>query len=166
MTPHELALKLAVLRVLSDHIKDARTTADEQARETLHAGDRITAALPDGSKVAAVSLANGRKGAKVVDEAAFTAWVTARHPDEVVPTIRDSFKKKVLDAVKADGGMVDRTTGELVEIPGVEPTEGDPYPSVRLAPGAAELVQQAWTDGTLAHVLAEIVTPAIEGGDG
>ena len=164
-TTHDLALKLAVHKVLADQLKGVRGELDEQARQVMEPGDRATAKLPSGERVGSVTLAQGRVTARVVDERAFTAWVAERFPSEVVRVVRESFAKAVLDAVRKHGGWLDEATGELVTVPGVTVAEGDPYPTVRLTQDAQQLVARAWQSGELAGVLGDVLQPAIEAGE-
>lgn len=163
--PHELALRLAVHKVITDQLKAMRGQLDGQARTVLEPGDRVTAKLPSGEKLGSVTLASGRVTVRVVDETAFTRWVVERFPSEVEQVVRESFQKALLDSVKRDGGWVDKTSGEVVHVPGVAVTTGEPSPSVRLAQGAQEAVAKAWQSGALANVLGEVLQPAIEAGD-
>jgi len=166
VSARELALKLAVHKVLADQLKGVRDELDEQARREMEPGDRVIAKLPSGERVGSVTLAQGRVTARVVDERAFTAWVAERFPAEVVQVVRESFTKTVLDAVKRYGGWVDKATGELVQVPGVAVAEDDPYPSVRLTKDAQQLVARAWQSGELAGVLGDVLQPpALEAGD-
>ncbi len=56
--------------------------------------ERVRVTDDDGTNLGAVSLACGDPKAKVVDPAAFTAWVAARYPGELVQVVRDAFAKK------------------------------------------------------------------------
>lgn len=158
MTPHELATHLVVLRVLADRIKRSRGAMDDEAKGTLRIKDRLTAELPDGTEVGSVTLNKGRTTAEVADEQTFTNWVAENHPSEIVMAVRDSFRKIVLTDVQKHGGIVDRASGELVNVPGVSRKTGDPYPSVRPNDEAAAAIAAAWRDGTLelGSVLREI----------
>lgn len=156
-TAREVALRLAVLRVLADLLQDGRASADAEARDALEPEDRLTAKLPSGEKVAAVSMTRGRTSAKVTDRPPFTAWVMATYPDEVeqVTRVRPAFEAKVLANAKTMGAPVDPATGE--EIPGVELAVSEPHPSVRLADGAREAVGRAWRDGDLAELVGGLL---------
>jgi len=163
----ELALRLAVHKALTDQLKNMRSQLDEEARREMEPGDRITAKLPSGEKVGSVTLTHGRVSARVVDKDAFTRWVAERFPAEVVQVVRESFAKTVLDAVKRDGGWVDKATGEIVQVPGVAVTEDDPYPSVRLTRDAPQLIAEAWQRGELAELVGGALQPReLEAGEG
>lgn len=99
---------------------------------TVHA-ERVGAYLPDGTKLGAVSRSEGRKSAKVRDEAAALAWCVQNYPDEVrvVRVINPVFLKTLLDVSKTQpvgGPGVDPRTGE--ELPFIEVSQGSPYVSV------------------------------------
>lgn len=147
--PHELALHLALLRVVADLVKDSRTAAATAAQATLDTGERLSARLPGGERIASVTMANGKTEAKVTDEDAFTAWVADTYPTEVeqITVVRESFRRRLLDHAKQAGAPV-TSTGEA--IPGVQIVQGDPYPSVRLADDARAIVGRAWRAGELA----------------
>lgn len=153
-TPHETALHLAVLRLVADMVKDARSVADEATGQALEEGDRITATL-GGHKLAAVSMAAGSTRCRVVDEDKLAAWVEQNYPTEVEYTVRvrPVFLKQLQDAAKKAGAPVDPTTGE--EIPGLEVTTGEPHPTVRPVDGARDILADAWQRGelTLGEVL-------------
>lgn len=145
----DLALQLAVIKVLGDLIKSARTAADATADEVLEPGDRIVATFPGGAKVATVSMTEGSVRSRVTDADKLAAWVAEKHPTEVetVTRVRSGYLKALQDRAKRDGAAVDPDTGEV--IPGLEVYAGDPHPSVRLAPDAVAIVADAWRTGTL-----------------
>ena len=158
MSLRNLALQAAVLKVLGDEIaarlalvKAAAQEAFEEAEST-----QAPALLPDGTKVATVSLAGGDGiSASVTDDAAFLGWVTANHPGETELVVRDGYRKKVLDAAKKAGHAIDPVTGE--KIPGVEIRDSRPYVSVRFRPGGADAVADAWQAGELTAI--DLVRP-------
>lgn len=116
---------IKVLKPIADALR-VKVTANMGA---MHA-ERVGAFLPDGTKLAAVSHSDGRKGVKVTDEAAALKWAIERHPSEVVTVqvIRPAFLKMLLDDAKANGIGVDRSNGEV--LPFIEVTTGTPYVSV------------------------------------
>jgi len=167
VSARELALRLAVHKALTDQLTKMRSQLNEEARREMEPGDRITAKLPSGEKVGSVTLTQGRVSARVVDKDAFTRWVAERFPTEVVQVVRESFAKTVLDAVKRDGGWVDKATGEIVQVPGVAVTEDDPYPSVRLTRDAHQLIAEAWQRGELAELVGGVLqSRELEAGEG
>ena len=144
-----LAVRVAVLKALVDKV----TAVDQAARVDLltamldSGAEKATAELPDGTKVSSVSLCGGDKAtARVVDDAAFFAWVKANRPDEIEEKVRASYRKAVLDDLAK--------TGE--EVPGVELGTSTPYVSNRFKTGGKAAIEQAWAQGalTLPEVLA------------
>jgi len=106
----------------------ARVTRDMGLRHV----ERVGAYLPDGTKIAAVGYSEGRRTAKVTDEAAALAWCLKQYPDEVqtVQVVRPAFLKKLLDVAGSlpVGKGLDPATGE--ELPFIEVTRGDPFVTV------------------------------------
>ena len=165
--PHDLATKLALLKVLTGQLGDVKKAADCEIRDTWRPKDRNTAVLPDGTAIGTVGLTKGRTVARLADEAAYRAWVEQAHPDEIetVTTTRvnPAFTERIMSAARQLGMAIDATTGE--QVPGVTVETGDPFPTVRLEDGAAALVAAAWQSGQLAELIASLIRPAItEGG--
>lgn len=158
------ALRTAVLKALADEIGNAQLAAKAEARDGFEetGTTQAPAVLPDGTKVATVSLAGGDgQTATVTDEGAFLAWVARVHPGETETIVRPSYRKKLLDAAKASGHAIDPVTGEA--IPGITFRDSSPYVSVRFRPGGADAIADAWAAGQLADV--QVVRPrAVEAG--
>jgi hypothetical protein len=157
------ALRVAVLKV----IIDAATAQLGVAKDTVKAGFTATGTsqavpgLADGTRVATASLAGGGKAASVTDEAAFLAWMTEHHPEEIVTTVRPSARQRILDGSKAAGRPVDDVTGEIPA--GVSVGNSVPYVSLRFKPGGREAIIAAWRRGDLTGI--DLVAPeAIEAG--
>lgn len=162
---HDLALRFAVLKALAGELTTAKRQADCEIRDTWRPGDRLSAHLPDGEVVAAVTLAKGKATAKLSDEATYRAWVEQTHPNEVetitITRVRPEFTERILSAARQLGVPVDAATGE--EVPGVTVDQGDPYPMVRPVPGASVSIAKAWQAGELGDVLGGLL--AVEGGE-
>jgi hypothetical protein len=166
MTPQELSLRYALLKVLVAELAAAKSVADCEIRDTWRPKDRLSAALPDGTVVAAVTLTSGRVTAAVADVDRYEAWVRVNHPEaiETVPAterINPDFTARLTSAARKIGVAVDAETGEVV--PGIEVTTGDPYPMVKLTEDARDEVAKAWRDGSLTELVAGLL--AIEGGE-
>jgi hypothetical protein len=166
VTPRELALRFALLKVLTDELKKAKAAADLAVRDGWRPGDRLTATLPGTDDLGTVTLANGKTVARLADEAAYEGWVRKVHPEaiETIPAterINPDFTARLMAAAQKLGVAVDAETGE--QVPGIEVTQGDPYPMVKLTPEARDAVAAAWTRGNLAALLPGLL--AIEGGE-
>lgn len=166
MTPRELALRFALLKILTDELKTAKGVADCEVRDGWRPKDRITATLPGGDDVGTVTLASGKTTARLTDEAVYEEWVRATHPEaiETVPAttrINPDFTDRIMAAARKLGVAIDAETGE--EVPGITVAAGDPYPMVKLTPEARGAVAAAWTHGNLAALLPGLL--AIEGGE-
>jgi hypothetical protein len=136
------ALTVAVLTALGERITEAAKSARADLLAVMQevGAERVAAELPDGARVAAVSLAGSAGGrAYVADEAAFTRYVFEKYSGEMEYTIRPAFRKRLLDELSAVGEVV----------PGVELSDPKPYLSNRFASGGKDAVAQAWASGEL-----------------
>jgi hypothetical protein len=129
--------KLVALETYAKFIKTI--TDDLRARVTQDMGDadeeRVGAKMPDGTKIGAITYSEGRRTAKVTDEAAALAWCERVHPSEVqtIKIIRPAYLKMLLDIAKADDAPagahgVDPETGEELDF--IEVQQGAPFISV------------------------------------
>lgn len=138
-------IRAAVLKLLSDRLNDAFKAAKLEVAQQLGPEGRKNAVL-DGHKLASISVTkNGR--VSVSDERALTRWVEQNYPTEVETTVK--VRPAFLDAIKKASeaaGEPCSPTGEL-DVPGIN--IGDPYPMLRKAPGADELIEQMWQAGRL-----------------
>jgi hypothetical protein len=137
--PQELTERQQLV-ALETYIKFVKGIADGmRARVTKDMGDnddeRVGAKLPDGTKLGSITYSEGRRTAKVTDEAALLAWCTRAHPSEIqtITIVRPAYLKMLLDLAKADDAPagahgVDPETGE--ELLFIEVQQGDPYISV------------------------------------
>ncbi len=161
-TLREQALRVAVLRALTDRIIEARDAARAELQATLTelGADRATAEL-DGVKVASLTLAGGKRSARVADERAFLSWVQTHRPGEVEQRVRDAYRRQLLDAASAAGAPVDPNTGEV--IPGVEVADGTSYIATTFTPGGRERIAAAWVAGELDGITGRQPRGAVEG---
>jgi hypothetical protein len=162
---HDLALRFAVLKALGGELTTAKRVADCEIRDTWRPGDRNSAALPDGSVVAAVTLAKGTTKASITDEAAYEAWVRHVHPDQIetVERVKPDFTDRAKAAARKLGHPVDPATGE--EIPGMKVERGEPYPVVKPTSDAADAIARAWRAGELDEVVGDLLRPALAPGE-
>jgi hypothetical protein len=110
----------------------------------------VDVTLPDGTKVGTATLTATKPGISI-DDAAFMRWVQAEHPGEVVPAVRESFRRLVVSRLMVDGDkVIDKTTGEVVAWARVRPAAPRPTSfSVRYADGGREAIETAWREGRL-----------------
>lgn len=124
---------LALCKWLKDRIKDWEAEAKRDLG--LLPGER-KAAVVDGTVLGHVTMAKGRKTARVANEAAVLAYVKANHPTEVEISeqVRPAFLKQLLDDAAKKGAFID---SDGVVIDGlIEVVEGAPYPMSKLADDA------------------------------
>lgn len=124
---------LALCKWLKDRIKDWEIEAKRDLG--LLPGER-KAAVVDGTVLGHVTMAKGRKTARVVNDAAVLAYVKAHYPTEVEVSeqVRPAFLKTLLDDAVKKGAFLD---SDGVVIDGlIEVVEGSPYPMSKLADDA------------------------------
>jgi hypothetical protein len=157
----DLALAEAALKALADAVKTQLADVRERMQKEMETSgaSRVDAMLPDGTKVATVSLSQPKPTARVTDEDTLRAWVREHAPGElhsrVVTEIRPAYLTSLLAQLTAAGApdLADAATGEIAEVPGVEVAAGRASThSVRLAEGGAEAIVEAWRTGALAHL--------------
>lgn len=152
MTTPELARTVAALKAVGEILGGQQSAEKDALLKALSdAGiKQQEVTLPDGSKLASISVAAGRTTARVADSEAFLEWVFNHHPAEVetikTTRVRPAYERSVLDAAKKAGLPVD-STGEVV--PGVEVGDGDPYLVTKLADGAHQRVLAAIQQGAI-----------------
>jgi hypothetical protein len=169
MTPRDLAAALALTTVIADAAK----TRKDEIRAALAAAlddvgaDSVRAELPDGTRVSKSTLIAPNPKPVVSDEAAFAAWVEGFRPDEIVKTVRESYKRVVLERLAStpDGTAIDPETGEVV--PGVRFTTGATYVSTRFEKDGRDAIVTAIREGLIepsAVLSALSPAPALPGG--
>lgn len=150
-TTPELARTVAALKAVAEILSGQQTTEKDALLAALtEAGiKQQEVTLPDGTKIASISVAAGRTTARITDSAKFFEWVFENHPSEIVTEkttkVRPAYERAVLEAAKKAGVPVD-ATGELV--PGLEVGDGDPYLITKLADGAHAAVLTAIQAGS------------------
>jgi len=124
---------LALCRWLKDRIKAWESDAKTQL--AMLQGER-KAAVVAGQLIGHVTMAKGRRTAKVANEHALLAYVKAHHPTEIetVEQIQPAFLKRMLDDASKRGAHVD---SDGVVVDGlIDVVDGEPYPMSKLAEDA------------------------------
>jgi hypothetical protein len=166
VTIRDDALHAAVLTALRDfvgkEVSASRSVIDAALRDLNDTvGVRsLDVKLDDGTKVAAFTLSEPKVTTALVDDRAFTAYVTEHYPDEMVSSVRPSFTEALLARVEFDddGHAIDTTTGEI--IPGVGTRQGKPTVSLRYADDGRDEIAARWRTGSLPMTLL----PALDEG--
>lgn len=172
MDMQQLALEEAALKALSDAIGDRlkQVKADMQEALDTSGATRVSAELPDGTKVATISRTEPKPAAIVTDADKFLAWVRDHSPKNIVTRlvteVRPAYTTALLAEMTAAGiaEVADKETGVVEEVPGVEirATRGRSH-SVRPVDGGREAIAEAWRSGALAHLaLPQITTGGAE----
>ena len=163
MNDRELAARLIAIRVMKDWLSAEDRRLREQAGEALMVGERVSGALDPADKetlLGFVQLTKPRESVSVTDKEAFTEWVAAVAPSELVEIpartdVRSSFVQAVLNEVKAHGGWIS-PNGELLSPDGVEVTTGQPIITVKPTAEADGLVRDALAGGRLQLMPGEL----------
>jgi hypothetical protein len=174
----ELAQQEATLKALADVVNDRLKAVRAETQAALDTAEKetgtrqVAAKLPDGTPVATLSLTDPKPEAKITDVDAFKAWVMDAFPGEIerrfVAEVRPAFAEKILAEMTAAGvaRLVDKETGELHDVPGVEvkATRSRNH-SLRFKPEGKNAIAEAWQVGTL--TLPGVTGPAaVESGSG
>jgi hypothetical protein len=141
----QAAIRVAALKALRDKVSDAYNQARADAVAALSPGDRLHAALPDGSDIGTVSVGGGKTTAKVTNPLDLLEWVKVNAPDEVetVARVRESYVGALLARCEnVDGAAMHAKTGEL--LPGVRFETGEPYARVTQTHDQVEAFVAAW----------------------
>lgn len=157
MNAREHAVRLAVLKALSEEVKRVDIEARKAAKDEFVAGDRITATLEDGTVVGSVTrtkLEPESVAWAVVDPQAFLAWCKANRPTAVVENVRSSDQQAIL---------ADLESGKVTEVPdGVDaidvPAKGG---TLQVRPDYAAVMALDWRP-YVGQQIAAPEAPAIE----
>jgi hypothetical protein len=146
------ALRDAILKTLADDVEEAITKGRDSLKTAMAAGKikSLSCELPDGTPVATLTLAGGRRAPRVVNEAKFLAWVQAEHPTEVETVVRKGYTETLLKEITQAGRAVDPKTGNAVD--GVEFRDTTAYVTPSFAKGdipGREHIRRAWRDGAI-----------------
>lgn len=150
----DLAIELAVANLVADVVAERKDALrQEMADKFAEMGSDSVKVTIEDDRIGKVSLVEPKIKPIVESESAFTDWVDAHHPNDIVKTVRESFKKWVLDNVEIldDGTAVMKTTGEIV--PGVTGRRTAPYVSTRFESDGREKLGRAISAGKVAVAL-------------
>lgn len=176
MSLKNAAAEEAYLKTLLDVVNAAYQTKRREVQELLDAAAResgtqqVAAELPDGTKIATISLTKGSAEAQVIDETAFKAWVMQHYDSEIerrfVVEVRGAFRAKLLAQMTAANSpeWADPETGVIHAVPGVaiRPARARGH-SVRPTKNGPADVMAAWRSGVIASVALPQLTsgPAV-----
>ena len=163
MNLRELAFQLSAITLIADAAKEAK---DRLRREFAAALEEVGAdaakAVLEGEEIAKVSLIHPKTSAEVLSEKAFVEWVKSNWEHEIVETVRESFRKHILDSVEeVDGKAIYPRTGEVLDF--IHFNSRDPYISTRFKDGGREALLDAFRAGALSpsEVMSEELLMAV-----
>jgi hypothetical protein len=155
---HGLAVQAVALKALADRVAERLEEVKAELAEAIGPGDRTAARLNDGTKVGTVTYTNAAVRARVLHPGELSRWVQANYPDEIVPVVRPSFEKLLLDTSKK-AGQPCSPDGE-VDVPGIEVYTGRPYLTIRPEGWGLTAAWPKWVE-----VLTANAERAISGGE-
>lgn len=157
----------ALAKLVGEAKDDARADTFTGLKE-LHAetgSKSLDVTLPDGTKVASISLTEGKPTPEIVDRQAYLAWAQQQHPDMVehVTRVREAYEKKLMEHAKKTGDPVDPDTGEFIPGMRVRPAPDEPK-SFSVNKLDTQAIAQAWRSGQI-EPLTYLTPQAIETGE-
>jgi hypothetical protein len=171
--------RMALIKAFTDALMDF--TKEERANVLTNLLEKyedegtksFNVTLPNGQKVASITLPEGKPVDKTVDEAALYEWAEAQGgiDVEVIPAVAERTVKKIraswlADRIKRsiegdDGDLIDVESGEVIEgikrVPGASPSSF----SVLFAKDGREKLATAYRRGELNELVAGTALPQI-----
>lgn len=180
MSLRDQNLHLALMKAIADAVSGFMAELREDHLQTLlqHYDDTgsksLAVNLPDGTKVATISLPEGKEFFEVHDEVAFLQWAKENRPElvetVVVPPqpemtfekVDPSKAKKFLAGLDHQGDLpFDPKTGEVPEGVTYKPVGRPKSFQVRYEPEGRDRVIDAWQGGELAELFGSSMFPQI-----
>lgn len=174
-------LRLALTKAIADVIAESMATMRADHFDVLmqHYEDSgtksFTVKLPDGTKVASITLSEQKESYDVVDDAAFLDWAREHDPDMVrtisappVPAleyqeVKPAAKAAFLRRLQHSGSLpFDPVTGEVPDGVEYKPAGRPKSFSVRYEPDGRAQVIDSWRTGQLTDLVGSDVLPRIE----
>ena len=85
-------------KAILDAAKELHDETRAALAKAMEAGDRVKIKADDGTDLGMVYVSDPRGTLRVVDEAAFVAWVQANHPGAIIPTVNPAWQRALLSA--------------------------------------------------------------------
>lgn len=126
-------------------ILDAAKELHDQTRAALadgmEPGDRLTVKADDGTALGMVYVTDPKGTLRIVDDAAFLAWVQANHPTAIIPAVNPSWQRALLTAGADSNGEVPDGCEVVVGRPTLTVKPSDAAKALALSLVARELEQ-------------------------
>jgi hypothetical protein len=154
MTNRTAAAKLAVCKWLRDRIREWEGEAKAELSDMV-AGDR-QAALLAGYKIGTVTMCEGKREFRVIDDNRLAEWVGGRWPEEVehIVQVRPAFLRILADRALKHGALID-DAGEVC--PWAELRHGEPYLMTKPDRAMAAVIQDLLYKGyTIDGIIREL----------
>jgi len=185
MSLRDQNLHMALMKAIADAVSGFMGDLREEHLDTLlryydDTGSKSLAVnLPDGTKIATITLPEGKEFFEVHDEVAFLEWVKANHPnlleEVVVPPqpemrfqrVEPAKAKKFLAGLDHEGELpFDPATGEVPDGVTYKPVGRPKSFQVRYESEGRDRVIAAWQQGDLTQLFGSGMFPQIGVGDG
>ena len=144
MTNRTAAAKLAVCKWIRDQVGKWEDEAKAELSDMV-AGDR-QAALLAGYKIGTVTMCEGKRGFRVIDDNRLAEWVGGRWPEQVehIVQVRPAFLRLLADRALKHGALID-DDGEVC--PWAELRNGTPYLMTKPDPDMDGVIQTMLEQG-------------------
>jgi len=175
-------LRLTLMKAVADTVAKFMAEAREQRLPDLldfyddNGSKSLSVRLPDGTKVATISLPEKKEFFEVTDKVAFLTWAREHHPEwietVVVPPqpeityeeVSETQANRYLKGLAHQGDVAfDGKTGEVVDGVTYHPKGRPTSFSVLWEGEGKERIIDAWRTGQLAEIVGTDVLPQIEG---
>jgi hypothetical protein len=162
-------LRLAVTKAVADVIYGAMAEMRDGHFDVLMAGyeeegnKQFTVKLPDGTKIATITLVEQKEAFEVGDPVAFLEWMKEHRPDSIETVTQPAWEycqvtprsqTAMLKRLDFNNGVVfDRETGEVPDGVAHLPAGRPKGFQVRYEPKGREDAIEAWRSGTLDELM-------------
>lgn len=147
-TIKELSLELAAVTMIEQEAKKAKDALRARLKAEMDqvGADRVKAEI-DGSQVAYVTTTHPKFKWLVKSERQFIEWVKANCDGEIVESVRESSRERILDKFQFLDDVVIDPNGEIVDW--LEGTQSEPFLMTKFAADGRETLKNAFQTGQL-----------------
>ena len=147
-TIKELSLELAAVTMIEQEAKKAKDALRARLKAEMDTigADRVKAEI-EGEQVAYVTTSNPKFKWNVQNERKFVQWVKANCDGEIVESVRESSRERILDKFQFLDDVVIDPNGEIVDW--LEGTQSEPFLMTKFAADGRETLKNAFQTGQL-----------------
>jgi hypothetical protein len=146
------SLQLASTLVLLNAMEDARAHLREDIRKIMQSADiKSYETKLNSQRVGLIRKYQPKASKKVIDEAAFVAWVKKNWPEKIEETVNEDFRKEIMAEIELEEtegvDSVHLITGEY--LPFIDISERKSYIAMTMSELERHLVKEAMESGEL-----------------